>query len=71
MAKKTKPEKVLREQLKEKDKEIGKLKDDNLALLKSALKQSKMSRELLEGMKKLSDINKKLTGKLKKKSKKK
>ncbi|MBW2980027.1 hypothetical protein KY360_01240 [Candidatus Woesearchaeota archaeon] len=67
MTKKTKPEKALREQLEEKDTQIEKLKNDNIALLKSALKQSKMSRELREGMKKLADINKKLTSKLKKK----
>jgi len=67
MTEKTKAEKVFREQLKRKDEEIEKLRNDNLALLKSALKQSKLSRKLREGMKKLMDINKKLTSKLKKK----
>ena len=64
MAKKTD-----RDLLKNKEKELERIKKDNLALLKTALKQTKMNKELSEGMKKLMDINKKLSDKLKKSKK--
>jgi hypothetical protein len=54
MAKKTEKEK------------LDELKKDNIALLKSALKQAQMNKELTDGMKKLVDINKKLSSKLRK-----
>ena len=64
MAKKTD-----RDLLKNKEKELERIKKDNLALLKTALKQAEMNKELSEGMKKLMDINKKLSDKLKKSKK--
>jgi soluble cytochrome b562 len=48
--------------------ELEELKKDNMALLKSALKQARMNKELTEAVRKLVDINKKLTNKLKKKN---
>ncbi len=69
MPKKT-SEKAVKEQLKRKEDELEKLRKDNLALLKAALKQSELNKELKEGMDKLMDINKRLTNKLKKRSKK-
>lgn len=51
-----------------KEKELKELKEGNIALLKSALKQADMNKELKWGMDRLMAINKKLVEKLKKKS---
>jgi hypothetical protein len=53
-----------------KENELEELKEDNLALLKSAIKQSKLNKQLKDGMDKLMEINKRLSERLKKKSKK-
>ena len=66
MPKKT-SEKAVKEHLKRKEDELEKLRKDNLALLKAALKQTEMNKKLKEGMDKLMDINKRLSERLKKK----
>ncbi|MBW2984454.1 hypothetical protein KY361_05025 [Candidatus Woesearchaeota archaeon] len=68
MPKKT-SEKAVKEHLKRKEDELDKLREDNLALLKAALKQTEINKELKEGIEKITEINRKLSERLKKKSK--
>ncbi len=57
----------LREQLKRKEAEIEELKKERMVILNSALKQSRINKELEEQMNQIMEVNKKLTERLKKK----
>jgi hypothetical protein len=59
-------EKVLREQLARREKEIEELKKEKEALLRAALNQSNVNKDIKEEMEKLIEINKKLTERVKK-----
>ena len=56
-------ERYYKEELQKKDKEIQKLKEDNLVLLKSALKQAEKASKISGHARKLLDLNKKLSQK--------